>query len=77
MDSSGVKRDQCFTVSAIERVSQMDHPFSRHLGLNWNSIWECVYVCVCSSLCEHVQSRGTSDPLLNLLCLMGSKIHFS
>lgn len=47
MDSSGVKRDQCFTVSAIERVSQMDHPFIRHLGLNWNSIWERVYVCAC------------------------------
>lgn len=36
-----------------------------------------VCVCYCDSVYVRVQSQGTLDPLLNLLCLMGSEIHFS
>ena len=37
----------------------------------------CVCVCYCDSVYMRVPSQGTLDPLLNLLCLMGSEIHFS
>lgn len=39
-ESSRGKKDQYFTVSSIEKLSQIEDPFIHHLSyrLNWNSI---------------------------------------
>lgn len=59
------------TDSSIEKVGRIIHLFIICgvilIGIQFNSV--CVCVCI--------QSQCMLDALLNVLCLMGSEIHFS